>query len=291
MAPIFQRLATLLTLLPTIVSALPALTLRMNNPACRSPVASRTTPVVLIHGLFGNKDNDLKRLGDWLEATHSFCTYSLTYGEQPQYPGVGGLKHIKETAPVIAAFINQVLAETGARKVDLIGHSEGGLQSFYVPKFESSVKNKIRNIAALAPVSHGTTLQGINTIAYEGGPVTVSTIDLILTTGGCEACIDLRPDGAATVALNNGPIIQKFVDKVLIIATQYDALVTPVGTASFINEPKVTNMFIQDRCPTDTAGHHNVVNDPNVWDLVANFLDTSIPVPSVCVVGQTPLKN
>ncbi|HWF56373.1 MAG TPA: alpha/beta fold hydrolase, partial [Solirubrobacteraceae bacterium] len=103
-----------------------------NDPSC-VPTAAHPDPVVLLHGLGATYYEDLNLLQAQL-ATDGYCTYSLTYGSPPGFPYVGGLAAIATSAPQIAQFVEQVLAETRAAKVDLVGHSEGAFQSLYVTK-------------------------------------------------------------------------------------------------------------------------------------------------------------
>ena len=76
-----------------------------------------------------------------------------------------------------------MLAETGAAKVDLVGHSEGAFQSLYVPK-----------VAGYAPTA-------------------------------------------------------------------------------FVNEPGVTNYYVQDKCPFDPVGHTGITVDSGITSMILNGLD------------------
>jgi hypothetical protein len=96
----------------------------INDPACR-PTAAHPYPVVVLHGLGATYYEDLNFLQADI-ASKGYCTFSLTYGAYPGFPYVGGLQPIATSAPQIASYIQGVLAETGATKVDIVGHSEGG---------------------------------------------------------------------------------------------------------------------------------------------------------------------
>lgn len=73
-------------------------------------------------------------------------------------------------------------------------------------------------------------------------------VETVLRTFGCDACADLTDGGPAIVRLNDGPITQSGI-QYTILASKYDELVTPAPEASFVNEPGVRNLLIQDFCP------------------------------------------
>ena len=83
--------------------------------------------------------------------------------------------------------------------------------------------------------------------------------------------------------LTAGPIAQPGV-KYTVIASQFDALVTPHET-SFIREPGVKNEFVQDSCPLDPVGHVGLAFDPSVAQLVANALDPAHAQSVICGFG------
>lgn len=115
-----------------------------------------------------------------------------------------------------------MLAETGAAKVDLVGHSEGGFQTLYVTKTQG-ISSRIDKVVAIAPPTHGTSFAGLYNLAYLFGGR--GTVDTVLKRFGCPACTDLGPDGDAVKVLTDGPIAQPGVDYT-IITSRYDELVT-----------------------------------------------------------------
>ncbi|MEV6217450.1 hypothetical protein [Nocardia sp. NPDC051833] len=64
----------------------------------------------------------------------------------------------------------------------------------------------------------------------------------------CAACADLETGSTFITALDSGPIAQPGV-RYAVLATRDDTISTPAGPASFITEPGVKNLFVQDLDP------------------------------------------
>jgi pimeloyl-ACP methyl ester carboxylesterase len=252
-----------------------------NDPSC-VPSAAHPDPVVLLHGLGATYYEDLNFLQSQL-ASDGYCTFSLTYGSPSGFPYVGGLAPIATSAVQIAQFIDQVRTETGAAKVDLVGHSEGAFQSLYLTKTQG-ISADIGRVVAIAPPTHGTTFAGLYNLAYIFGSAERALVGEALDTFGCSACNDLGTGGSAVATLDDGPIAQPGVTYT-IIASKSDELVTPTSTA-FVEEPGVTNEYIQQFCPLDPVGHIGEAYDTNVWQLVENALDPATATPiTTCSFG------
>jgi pimeloyl-ACP methyl ester carboxylesterase len=252
-----------------------------NDPNCH-PSAAHPEPVVLLHGLGATSSEDINVLQSELAAL-GYCTFSVTYGAWPGFPYVGGVRPVADSATEIKAFVEQVLAETGAAKVDIVGHSEGGFQSLYVTKTQG-ISDRIGKVVAIAPPTHGTTFAGLYDLAFLFGAASRALVGTVLTLFGCPACSDLGEGGSAVATLNAGPIAQPGV-AYTIITSRYDELVTPTETA-FVREPGVINEYVQDTCPFDPVGHIGEAYDGNVWHLVENALDPAHAGPFACTFGS-----
>jgi pimeloyl-ACP methyl ester carboxylesterase len=248
----------------------------VNSASCRS--AAHPVPVVMLHGLTANKNLDINILQSWL-AERGYCTFSLTYGAWPIAPLIGGVRPVADSAAQIKSFLEAVLHETGAPKVDIVGHSEGGFQSLYVTKTQG-IAAKIDRVVAIAPPAHGTTFGGVYDLAYLDGQTTRNLTDTLLRTILCPACSELGEGGSAVAVLNDGPIAQPGV-QYTVITSRNDELVTPTDRA-FVREPGVVNEYVQDFCPKDSVGHFLEPDDPNVQFLVANALDPAHAQPFPC---------
>ena len=251
----------------------------VNDATCR-PGAAHPNPVVLLHGLGATYYEDINVLQGWL-AARGYCTFAFTYGAYEGFPQVGGLRDVDGSAREIAASIATVREETGAAQVDLVGHSEGGFLSLYVPKTQDVHVGKV---VAIAPPTHGTTFAGLYRLAYLLGRGERDSVDAALKTVGCPACSQLGTGGSAVATLDDGPIAQPGV-AYTVITSRYDELVTPTDTA-FVREPGVVNQYVQDFCPFDPVGHIGEAYDPNVWNMVANGLESTPTRRFPCGAGS-----
>jgi triacylglycerol esterase/lipase EstA (alpha/beta hydrolase family) len=243
------------------------------------PSAAHPEPLVLLHGLGGNGPGNYSFLGPFL-AAKGYCAFSLTYGQATPAIPVGGTVSIVQSSAEIEAFIDQVRASTGAAKVNIVGHSEGGFQSIYGPKVRGYA-GKVAKVVALAPPTHGTTFGGLVSVGDYLGLRPL--VDQVLRDFGCPACDEIIVGGSAVQQLTSGPIAQPGV-KYTVIASRFDALVTPHET-SFIRESGVKNEFVQDTCPLDPVGHVGLAFDPSVAQLVANALDPAHAQSVICGFG------
>ncbi len=256
-----------------------------NNDASCRPTTAHPNPVVFLHGLGATYYEDTNVLqAD--AAARGYCTYSLTYGAPGGQTLVGGLESITKSAPQIAAFIAKVKGQTGAAKVDIVGHSEGGFQSLYVTKTQG-ISGSIGKIVAIAPPAHGTSFANLYTLAYAFG--IRSQVGTVLKTFGCAACNEIGIGGSAVKTLNTGPIAQPGVDYT-IITSKYDELVgnPDPASASFVKEPGVKNLLVQDYCPLDITGHIGEAYDTDVWQLVYNAIDPAHATKVKCGIGGFP---
>ncbi|PYH86259.1 lipase [Aspergillus uvarum CBS 121591] len=273
------------TLLATVTAAFATTALGstgINDFSCRS--TAHPNPVVLLHGLGATFYEDLNYLQGWLQA-QGYCTFAQTYGAYAGFPFLGGLRSINESAVEIAAYIREVHAQTGADKIDLVGHSEGAFQSLYVPKFEAGVADLLDKVVAIAPPTRGTTFIGLYNLAYLFGNVSREAVGEVLDTLGCPACDELGPDGAAVEQLNDGAPIVQSGNSLTVIVSRLDEMVTPTST-SFVHEDGVRNEWVQDTCPLDPVGHIGEAYDLNVWNLVKNALDDTPDRKFVCLLGS-----
>lgn len=231
-----------------------------------SPSPEHPNPVVLIHGFGAPEGSGFRYLGPQL-ASQGYCAYAVAYGSTFPTVVFGGLGPMDDSADHIAAFIADVLDRTDAEEVDIIGHSEGGLHSLYVPK-KHQLGDQVRKVIAIAPPTHGLDASGTLTVARTLGlPPLVKPLTSLF---GCTACDELVIDEDFFDRLHDGPVTQVGIDYT-IIASNNDRIVTPYET-SFVDEPGVDNILWQDLCPLDAVGHIGLATDPGI----ADFLDQTL---------------
>lgn len=248
----------------------------VNNWNCQ-PAEGRS-PVVLLHGLGAPAPGHWSYMAPYL-ASQGYCTYYLTYGKVSPIIPFGGFRPIAESAQEIAGFIDQVSDATGADEVDLVGHSEGGFLSLYIPKM-LDYEDQLGTVVAISPPSHGTSFASL--VGLADGLGIRPAVDVILKTFGCDACTDLITDGPAVQELNDGPIAQDGVDYT-VIASSFDVLVTP--EESFVHEPGVDNVLVQDECPFDPVGHVGLAFDSGVATMITNALNPEDATSVGCTIG------
>lgn len=251
-----------------------------NDWGCR-PAPAHPNPVILLHGLSGSADS-WNALANHL-INNEYCVFSLTYGQAPPIYYFGGTGPVVDSAVEVSGFLDEVLAATGATQVDLVGHSLGGFLALYVPK----------NLERADEVG---TVVTISTDPHSEGPIgPTDLVDLLglrpvpeALTGklGCRACTDILPGSAVRQELTTGPIAQIGV-RYTLIHSRTDAFVAvgaPLGSP-FLEEPGVTNHFVQGRCPLNLVGHTAMPADTTVVAMVANALDPDNPGRVPCGIG------
>lgn len=225
-----------------------------NDPECR-PDASHPEPIVLVPGTFETMWQNWADLSPYL-AKKGYCVYSLNYGFSSAGPSTGP---IEQSADELKTFVDRVLAHTGAKKVSIIGHSQGGMMPRYYIKFLGGAE-KVDDLIGLAPSNHGTLLTAW------GVP-----LDL------CVACQQQGSGSDFLNKLNNGDETPDPVSYT-VIATKADEIVIPY-TSAFLDGPstQVTNITLQDYYPLDWVGHVGISYDPNVFRFVLDALEHAGP--------------
>src|SRR5690606_38482453 len=136
-----------------------------NDWSCK-PSKDKPHPVVLLPGTFFNIGVNFVKIAPRLH-NEGYCVFATNYGMTSVSLGrVGGLKHIPESAKELDVFVDKVLRATGAEKVDIIGHSQGGNVPMYWMKKMGNA-HKVAHYVGWAPSSHGTSVDGVVTLAHK----------------------------------------------------------------------------------------------------------------------------
>ena len=165
-----------------------------------------------------------------------------------------------------------MLTATGASQVDIVGHSQGGMMPRYYIKFLGGAAN-VHTLIGLAPSNHGTTLDGLFTLAsyFPGASAALA---------GCPACADQEAGSSFLNDLNSGGDTVPGVDYT-VIESKNDEVVTPYQSA-FLSGPNVTNITLQDQCALDQGEHLSMPYDHIADADVLTALDPQQPVKPAC---------
>jgi triacylglycerol esterase/lipase EstA (alpha/beta hydrolase family) len=247
-----------------------------NVPGCK-PGAAHPDPVILVHGTFANMDDNWQAAAPLL-ANHGYCVFAFNYGGASATAPIQGTGEIAASAAQLSAFVSKVLAATGAAKVDLVGHSQGGM----MPRYYINVLGgaaKVDKLVALAPSNYGTTLDGIVTLASQLGAGAL--INGVLSAV-CEACVEQEQGSAFLAGLNATPTVAGV--RYTVIESTGDEVVTPYTSAFLPAAANVTNITVNRQCPLDRSDHLEIAADPVALADVLNALDPASPVRVPCLL-------
>ena len=216
-----------------------------NDWSCH-PSAAHPYPVVLVHGTFGDMTVSWNLISPKLKQD-GYCVYALDYGHR-------GTDPIEGSAAELRDFVNRVLAATGARKVSLVGHSQGGMMPRYYLKFLGGL-GKVDDLIGLAPSNHGTTNPGA--LLLDGASL-------------CDSCGQQAAGSAFITHLNAGDETPGSVSYT-VVETRNDEVVTPY-TSAFLAGPRTTNVRLQEACPLDSVEHVSIIYDPVALQWIENAL-------------------
>jgi triacylglycerol esterase/lipase EstA (alpha/beta hydrolase family) len=229
----------------------------VNVAGCK-PTAAHPVPVVLVHGTWMDRSISWNVIGPAL-AQQGYCVFSLDYGRR-------GTQPIADSAKELATFVDQVLVETGASRVSIVGHSQGGMMPRQYIKFDGGA-SKVDDLIGIAPSNHGSTGSfGQYAAQYGDSPAAADQ------EAGSPFLTNLNA-GDETPQPATGPQIS-YTN----LETSHDEIVTPYSSAFLAGASgEVTNVLLQDRCPADAFEHILLTDDPVVVQWVENALASPGP--------------
>ncbi|KAG0327700.1 hypothetical protein BGZ99_007130 [Dissophora globulifera] len=248
----------------------------VNNFDCKlTPQHPR--PLLLVHATLLTQDS-------WWTFTpvlirEGYCVFAVTYGRYKNIPLVAGIGPVEDSAQEIGTFADQILSHYNVTQLDYVGHSQGGILGRYWLKYLGGA-GKVNRMVGISPINHGTTLDGIATIAqalrifYPAQPIFDSFAPAfyeLVNTSEFMAKLNLGGDVGANVIHSN-------------IATRFDEVVTPYQTC-YQNDAGVTNTLLQDLCIFSINEHLTMINSKVVLRWVMNQLDPANAKTSNCFAG------
>jgi len=221
-----------------------------NDPTCQL-TAAHPYPVVLVHGTFADMIASWNAISPALRAS-GYCPWALDYG-------YNATQDIPKSAGQLATFVDEVLQKTGASKVAIVGHSQGGMMPRYYIKYDGG-DTKVAELIGLSPSNNGTT----NPLVGPAG------------AGGCVSCLQQARGSAFLTDLNAGGYTNPNIDYT-VIETKYDEVVTPYNSEFLPDASNVTNVLLQSRCPADFTEHVGIIYDPIAIQWMLNALGRAGP--------------
>ena len=174
-------------------------------------------------------DRELPTISPFL-ANHGFCVFALTYGTRPEVdpPGYqpGGLVRMQSSARKLKRFAARVIHATGAKKVDVVGHSEGSLMPDWWVKYLGGRK-VVAHYVGMTPLWNGTNLAGLATVDRSAGALGLSPGVYAALGRFCASCHQFLNGSRFLRKLNaqGGPRVEGI--KYTMLLTRNDELVSP----------------------------------------------------------------
>nr|WP_120491051.1 alpha/beta fold hydrolase [Corynebacterium lactis] len=255
-------------------------------------------PVVLIHGTWMNSFDTFTMLAPALAEGRT--VYSLDYGADPNalvshVPGVYGSTDLAEAFEEVSALLDAFRAHIGARRIDLVGHSQGALHcriyanahidSLYDDTLSrglapaeaeefAAANSPVRAVVSLAGNHHGTSggiaYRVLKPLDRRGVPVR-GLLDRIFGRAGAQQSLH----SVYITGLNKAERgLTRRGPHYLNIGTPFDTVVTP-WNGEFLPETAghdVRNVNNADS-DGDWSDHLAILYSPNAIRTVVEYLD------------------
>ncbi|HZN81628.1 MAG TPA: alpha/beta fold hydrolase [Mycobacterium sp.] len=238
------------------------------NDELISVTAEHPLPIILINGTIATQGENWG-VGAPVLANAGYKVYTFNYGnitQNPNYP-IQATDDIRQSAQQLAAEVDKVLKETGAPKVILIGHSQGGgiLPVYYINNLGGA--DKVSQLIGIAPSNHGTDVSGL--IGLQDLPILGPLLIAFANSIGPALEQQALGNEFQQEVYGNGDTRPGVLYTT--IASKTDWVVTPY-TQQALDGPNVTNIVLQDLYPGLPASHLGVVLSPQVWSVVLDAL-------------------
>lgn len=252
---------------------------KANRWDCK-PTAAHPRPVVLLHGTWLNAYDTFSYLSPRL-ADAGHCVFTLNFGKSTLLeagglgailPGRNGVGPMVESSGQVAAFIERVLAATGAEQVDIVGHSQGATIANHYLKFDGG-QGKVATLVSFGGTHHGTSLLGI------------ASLGRMINNAGIDILGFYRPIiGAANVeqaigspfytTLNAGGDTVPGV-RYTVVGSRYDEVMNPLDLGFLVAGPDATvdNITLQAGCEQDVSDHLTMMYSPRAASIALRALD------------------
>lgn len=166
-----------------------------------------------------------------------------------------------QVAAEYVVFAIRTMAARAHRRIDVMGHSQGGMLPRWALRFWPDTRNLVDDLVGLAPSNHGT------------------LVSVVSCQAGCPAAHRQQAAGSQFLeALNSRTETFAGIDYTAVY-THLDEIVVPnqdsTGSSSLHGgRGRITNVAVQDVCPASTADHLSIgTYDPVAYALTLDALD------------------
>lgn len=220
-----------------------------NNFGCQ-PSREKPFPIVLLHGTRANMAINWLYMSPML-ASRGYCVFAIDLVE-------GGEASMHQSAARLKRFVSKVRMATRARRVSIVGHSQGGLVARQYVKFLGG-KHTVDDVVSLASPHQG----------YTSAPE-FEDVDAMYNEG-CAACYEMYGTHEFMRNLNKGDMSPGRIAWTN-IQTKYDEVVIPYDAAFMDPDERVANILLQDACPNHVVDHLLLAGDPLVLEWIEDAL-------------------
>lgn len=252
-----------------------------NDWNCK-PSAQHPNPVVLVHGTGGGAQTNWGAYAPLLANT-GYCVYALNYGSLPGTPwplsALGGFGSIEKSAAQLSTFVDRVLKTTGAKKIDIVGHSQGTLMPTYWIKFLGGA-DKVDKYVSLAPLWNGTNIAAAGELVSYSKALGLEPVQQQTIGALCAACLQMAKGSDMMRKLQSGGILDPDINYTNIM-TRFDELIVPY-TSGYLRAANSTNIVVQEGCSKDYSDHLAIAGSRRAALHVLNALDPTHPHPVGC---------
>jgi len=254
----------------------------LNDPEC-VPAPEHPTPVLFLHGTSRNM-SDFYATAESLHK-EGFCVWGYNYGKntgvsiQNLSPSMYATGDIPTSVAEVSRYIDHVLEETEAPKLDIVGHSQGGMiPKAYIATYGAE---KVNRVVSMGAPFHGTEVNGHGSIVRGLINFAPHIMTFFLSPASSQqivgsnfiAWLNKQPDTVAGVTYTS-------------FYSPDDTVVTPNETSKLtaVDGADVANVDVKDVCAfkNDQIIHDDLPLSPTMasliyWSLSRSAEDTTPP--------------
>jgi triacylglycerol lipase len=210
-------------------------------------------PVLLVHGTFTNPEENWSwNYGTALPAAgYDVCTVRLP---------ARATGDIQVASEYVVYAVRRIVERSGS-KVDVLGHSQGGLEPRWALRWWPSLRIQVDDLVTLGAPHHGTVVADSATLSPVGAP---------------PAAWQMRTTARFVAALNTVDETPGAVSYTSIY-TLTDELVQPVVPTATAALAGGRNLLVQDLCPGHLVDHVGLAYDAAAHDMVIDAFTHSGP--------------